>query len=157
MEKANDHPGVYIPPPLIYAAVFLLSLPAQRYFPMGNQFIYGITANILGTIGIMAGLLLVIPAIYQFIRTKNTLITVKPAHSLQHSGIYRFSRNPMYLGLLLLYVGLAFLIGNWWTLLFVPLLIVIVTYFVIRPEEKYLGRAFGESYRAYRRKVRRWI
>jgi protein-S-isoprenylcysteine O-methyltransferase Ste14 len=63
----------------------------------------------------------------------------------------------MYLGLVLLYTGLAFLTGNWWTLILLPFVVVVVNYFMIRPEEKYLERSFGQSYLEYRSKVRRWI
>jgi protein-S-isoprenylcysteine O-methyltransferase Ste14 len=106
---------------------------------------------------IVIGFIFNLPALLQFAKTKNTLVTVKPANSLQTSGIYTVSRNPMYVSLLLFYAGLAFLVGNWWTMILLPALIIIVTYFVIRPEEKYLERAFGKIYVDYKEKVRRWI
>jgi protein-S-isoprenylcysteine O-methyltransferase Ste14 len=63
----------------------------------------------------------------------------------------------MYLGLLLLYIGIAFYQGNFWTLLLVPPLINLISIFVIGKEEKYLERAFGKNYLDYKRKVRRWL
>ena len=63
----------------------------------------------------------------------------------------------MYMGLLILYSGIAMLEGNWWAFIFIPLIIIIVQSYVIRGEENYLQRAFGEEYNAYRKKVRRWI
>ena len=93
----------------------------------------------------------------QFIKSKNTVVTVKPASSLQTSGIYSVSRNPMYLGLILIYLGMAFIFGNWWTLLLFPVLIVLINYLIILPEERYLIRAFGNSYSDYKNRVRRWI
>lgn len=63
----------------------------------------------------------------------------------------------MYVGLLLIYIGLALQFGNWWTLLLIPFLIALITYRVILPEEKYLTRAFGEDYLNYQKQVRRWI
>jgi protein-S-isoprenylcysteine O-methyltransferase Ste14 len=63
----------------------------------------------------------------------------------------------MYLGLLCLYLGLIPLLGNLWTLIFVIILILVVTAAVIKPEERYLERWFGQSYAAYKLKVRRWV
>ena len=98
-----------------------------------------------------------LPRSLRFLRTRNTLVTALPARSLQTGGIYAFSRNPMYAGLLLVYCGLALLVGNWWTLLLVPVLVTVVQRVVILPEERYLQRAFGADYTAYKARVRRWI
>ena len=110
-----------------------------------------------GGIFLITGFSFVLPAVIKFFKTKNTLITIHPANSLQTVGIYTISRNPMYLGLLILYIGIAFLKGNLWTFMFIPLVILVITYTVIVKEEKYLGRTFGDSYIEYRKKVRRWI
>jgi len=101
--------------------------------------------------------ILTVPAIWKFIRSKNTLVTVKPANSLQTKGIYAATRNPMYLGLLFLYSGIAVFKGNWWTFILIPFLVFAIRFFVIRKEEDYLDRAFGSEYGLYKQKVRRWI
>ena len=98
-----------------------------------------------------------LPAVITFLQTKNTLIPVKPATSLQATGVYSVSRNPMYLGLLLIYIGVAFWIGNWWTFIFVPFLFVLINKLIIEKEERYLERAFGAAFNDYKKKVRRWI
>lgn len=97
------------------------------------------------------------PALIKFFQTKNTLITIKPARSLQTAGIYSISRNPMYLSLLVLYMGIGCFKGNLWSFILIPLLVVIVTHFVIRNEEAYLARTFGSDYTEYQKKVKRWI
>jgi len=112
---------------------------------------------IIGLTLLAIGLVFNIPAIVQFVKTKNTIVTAKPATSLQTSGIYRFTRNPMYVSLLLFYTGIAFFIGNWWTVLLLPLLVLVITFYVIRREENYLERSFGDGYIEYKRRVRRWI
>jgi protein-S-isoprenylcysteine O-methyltransferase Ste14 len=94
---------------------------------------------------------------FEFVKSKNTVITAKPATSLQTTGIYSISRNPMYLGLVFIYLGLTFQFGNWWTIFLLPILIIVITYRVILPEERYLTRAFGDEYANYKKKVRRWI
>ena len=157
METKRKHPGVYIPPPLIYALVFLLSLLLQRLFVISPSFFNTRPAHILGWITIAFSQILVLPAITGFIQSRNTLITVKPANSLQRKGLYSFTRNPMYLGLIFLYTGTAFFVGNWWSFILIPMLIVLMTVYVIKREEKYLADAFGQDYTAYKISVRRWI
>jgi protein-S-isoprenylcysteine O-methyltransferase Ste14 len=122
------------------------------YFPPKSGWVYG-----AGWVLILTAFFLLFPAIVQFIRSHNTLITIKPANSLQTAGIYSISRNPMYLGLLLIYSGVSFLKGNAWSFLVLPLLVWIVNEFVIKREERYLTRAFGLAYQDYKQKVRRWL
>jgi protein-S-isoprenylcysteine O-methyltransferase Ste14 len=154
----KDNPGVFIPPPLFYVLIFVFSFVLQRSLAIKQAFFFhSMTAIILGLIFILTGLILSIPALLQFFKSKNTIVPIKPASSLQISGIYSVSRNPMYLGLLFYYLGLALIFGNWWTIFLIPVLVLLIHYLVIVPEEKYLLRAFGNSYTEYTRKVRRWI
>lgn len=157
MERSTDNPGVYVPPPLIYAAFFLLSILIQKFLPLDNHYFKTLPAHIVGLALLVMALAFLLPALIRFLKTKNTLITIKPAASLQSTGIYSISRNPMYMGLAFIYAGLSILIGNWWTVLFIPFLIAVVTYFVIMPEERYLERAFGKTYTDYKEKARRWF
>ncbi len=157
METKRRHPGVYVPPPLIYVAIFLISILLEKLFPVSVSFFSSQAAAILGYFFILSGLLLASPALLKFVKSKNTLIPFKPAKSLQTDGIYGFTRNPMYLGLLFQYTGIAFLAGNWWTLMLIPLVLIIITAYVIKREEKYLHDAFGPDFTAYKIKVRRWI
>jgi protein-S-isoprenylcysteine O-methyltransferase Ste14 len=157
MKSTTDNPGVFIPPPLFYVIAFLLSLLLQKLIPINSAVFHSTALKIAGIV--IAGISLVfsVPALVRFVKTKNTVVTVRPANSLQTAGIYSITRNPMYLGLLLLYTGLALLTGNWWTLIVIPLLCFAVTQRIIKPEERYLSRAFGEPYQLYRDSVRRWI
>jgi protein-S-isoprenylcysteine O-methyltransferase Ste14 len=158
MKNTKDSPGVFIPPPLIYAAFFLVSFLLQGYYTIkGAFFFHSHWANIFGFIIYFVGVSFIFPALYEFVKSKNTIITVKPATSLRTDGIYSVSRNPMYVGLLLIYLGLAVQFGNWWTLILLPFLIAFITYRVILPEERYLARTFGDEYASYKKRVRRWI
>lgn len=157
MKNIKDNPGVFIPPPLFYVALFFLSFLMQRYFHIRREFFQTLFAHISGVILIITGFIFTVPALRQFIKTKNTVITIKPATSLQTSGIYSVTRNPMYLGLILVYTGLAFVIGNWWTIILLPILFILVTYLIILPEERYLSGAFRNIYPDYKKKTRRWI
>ena len=149
---AKDNPGVYIPPPLIYVAVFVIAVFLQKKTGIDHSLFQ--TRSILFT-----SILFFVPALYflirslnQFIRTKNTVVTIKAAESLQITGIYKTTRNPMYVGL-----GLTCLIGNWWNIILLPLLLLVVQEYVIKREEKYLARKFGNEYMDYRQHVRRWL
>jgi protein-S-isoprenylcysteine O-methyltransferase Ste14 len=157
MKTKIDNPGVKIPPPLFYVVTFLLSVLLQKLFFIDHFIFKSLPFEIAAVVLILISLIFIIPALRQFFKTKNTVITVKPATSLQISGVYSITRNPMYLGLLLLYGGLVFLAGNWWTIIFMPVLIIAVTLLIVLPEERYLQREFGETYSLYKEKVRRWL
>jgi protein-S-isoprenylcysteine O-methyltransferase Ste14 len=157
MKTAQDSPGVIIPPPLFYFAAFLLSFLLQAVFPINHQVLHNLPVKISGTAIIGASLAFIIPALRQFKHTNNTVVTVKPATTLQTSGVYSSTRNPMYLGLILLYTGIIPLAGNWWTLILIPVLLLVVTQLIIKPEERYLERAFKDPYLAYKEKVGRWM
>src|SRR6476659_5811095 len=146
MENKNDHPGVYIPPPLFYVVAFLASVLIQKFVPLDKVFFYITTAKIIGSIIIVAGMFFTFPSLRQFFKTKNTIVTIKPANSLQTTGIYSFTRNPIYISLLLLYTGLSFMIGNWWNFILLPLLFIMVQEYIIKREEQYLERRFGQEY-----------
>ncbi len=157
MSQKADSPGVFIPPPLFFASIFLLSFPLQKWMPVSRSFFQTGAVRIAGIIFIIASMIIGGTAVLQFFKTRNTVVTVKPANSLQTSGIYSFSRNPMYLSQMSLYTGLALLYGNWWTLILIPVVVITITLLVIKPEERYLERAFGDSYGEYKKKVRRWM
>jgi protein-S-isoprenylcysteine O-methyltransferase Ste14 len=155
--KNQNHPGVYIPPPIIYAAFFVAGLLLQRLLPLPRVWFATTSARITGWGIIATAIIVFLPALARFAISKNTLITVKPARSLQTGGIYAYTRNPMYLGLLLLYTGIAALIGDWWVFIMIPFVVFIITQFVIRNEERYLQNRFNEEYLTYKNKVRRWL
>jgi len=157
METRKDNPGIKVPPPFIYAGLFILSFLIQRIRPMDASAFHTPMAIVLSVLLAGAGTVFGLVAIRQFIRAGTSVLPVKPASSLQTGGLYAVTRNPMYMGLLLLYAGLALRFGNWWTLVLLPLLVYIMQSYVIRREEAYLLRRFGEQYEAYRKKVRRWI
>ena len=86
-----------------------------------------------------------------------TLRIDKPASSLVQNGPFRYSRNPGYLSLTMLYTGIAILRNALWAVLLVPLVLYVMKREVIEREERYLQRTFGEEYLGYKRRVRRWV
>ena len=106
---------------------------------------------------ILGGLLLIGWAMFTFARARTAILPQKAASRLVDHGPYRLTRNPMYTGLSLLYLGLM-LVMNWvWALFIFPFVIGLLYRFVISKEERYLLAEFGEEYREYCRRVRRWI
>ena len=92
-----------------------------------------------------------------FRRAKTTPVPIRPATTLVMSGPYRFTRNPMYVGLAIATLGCGRVLRTWWPLVLLIPTIAIVNEFVILPEERYLHRRFGVEYDAYARRVRRWL
>jgi len=84
-------------------------------------------------------------------------VPIKPSTALVVSGPYRLTRNPMYLGLLCVYIAAALWFGLVWALILVPLVVLAVQRLAIAKEERYLEQKFGDAYRQYRAHVRRWI
>lgn len=157
MEDEKDSPGVRIPPPTFFIIAFVLAWIFQRVIPVSKDFFRSDAADTIGYSLILLSLLFGIPALAQFIRTRNTPITYKPSTSLQTTGLFAFSRNPMYIGLFLFYAGVSLIAGNWWNFLLIPALFIVVQEYIIKHEEKYLERKFGQQYSDYRKKVRRWL
>ena len=151
---ATDHAGVVVPPPLIYVAFFLAGLALQRYVPMAR--LPGWT-ELLAAVLIMSWLVLTVWSFRRFWTSGTSMIPVRPATTLVIEGPYRLTRNPMYLGLLFLYLGVACWSGRTWPLLLAPILVYVVHVTVIGREERYLIRKFGDDYRRYQAMVRPWL
>lgn len=152
-----DSPGVRILPPFYYLMILLAGFGMQKLIPLDmGMFLYE-GVKLAGYGFILVSLLIIFISLRLFYLSKNTVITFKAASSLQTTGIYRFTRNPMYVGETLFYLGLSCLIGNWWHIILFPLLILIVQEYIIRQEEKYLERRFGQVYVSYKSSVGRWF
>jgi protein-S-isoprenylcysteine O-methyltransferase Ste14 len=151
----RDGADVRFPPPLAFVAGFLLGLGLESLVPLaGAPSTLAIAAAVIG-VGVW--LALDGSAMARFIAAKTNIVPGRPAHALVTSGPYRFTRNPMYVGMAFLYVGLALALSVLWALALLPAVLLIVDRRVIAPEERYLEAKFGEQYAAYKRRVRRWL
>lgn len=110
-----------------------------------------------GLVLTIPGLALLLHSAFLFIRQKTGLLPFSEASSLVSSGLYRFSRNPMYLGMLVFLLGVALFLGSVGAVCPVIIFGWIIHHRFIRNEELFLAERFGEEYEAYRKKVRRWI
>lgn len=151
----REHSGVVFPPPLIYLLFFLVALALERYVPLPQPPAGLFRA--LGVLFVVVALGLIVASFRHFRAAGTSVVPVRPTTALVVGGPYSFTRNPMYLGLLLLYAGLAGLFGLVWPLLLGPVLVWVVGEWVIGPEERYLAEKFGDEYHRYRDRVRRWV
>ncbi len=154
------HPGVKFPPPFLFVGAlgvaWLLESRVGRFrFVTGGE-----STSALDTAGgilMAAGVALILWGMLTFVRARTAILPIKPASRIVDTGPYRLTRNPMYTGMALAYLG-AMLLLNWgWALVVFPVVLILLYRFVISREEAYLTAAFGEEYLAYCRKVRRWI
>ena len=146
-----------IPPPVVGLATAALMWFVAREFP-ALRFTFPYQTGL--AIGLAAiGLLLDVSGVAGFLRAKTTVNPLKPAAAskLVTTGLYRFTRNPMYAGMLLLLLAWATRLSNTAALAGPPLFALYITRFQIVPEERALSSLFGREYAAYRARVRRWF
>lgn len=150
-----DNPKVRFPPPIIVLAGLAigLALDGRLAKPEMNHLLLVLAGANLAVTGLLSG----IAALGLFRRVGTNPEPWKPSSALVTDGIYRFTRNPMYLGMLLLYAGIALAAGGALTAAAWVAVFVILNVYVIGREEAYLERRFGHAYAAYRRRVRRWL
>lgn len=153
----RDHPGIIAPPPLIFAGVLLLGIGLGWLVDGPGFGLSDTTRWIASGLIIAAALAINFPAAAEFLSARTHIHPWKPAKTLVTTGIYRFSRNPMYLGMAVGYAGFSLLADSLVALAGLPVALVIMHYGVIKREERYLEGKFGDSYATYRRSVRRWI
>lgn len=149
--------GVAFPPPILYALGFGIGYGLHRLRPVALQAGGGRMRIVVGGVLIALAAGLAASALLLFRRAGTSPIPHKPTTALVVRGPYRFTRNPMYVSLAALYLGLGLLVNSLWPLLCFPVVIGMVERWVIVREEAYLERRFGDAYRAYRRRVRRWL
>lgn len=146
-----------IPPVVVSAAVAAVMLGAARLVPSGG-FRWPF-ASVVAIGLVAAGIAVAVAGVVSFRRAKTTVNPLQPAgaSSLVATGIYRRSRNPMYLGMLLVLLGLGVALGNALSLALALLFVPLMNWLQIGPEEKILAALFGAEYLAYRTQVRRWL
>jgi protein-S-isoprenylcysteine O-methyltransferase Ste14 len=152
--ESPDIPHVVAPPPLIYAVPLLAGLLLQHFRPLA--ILPPPWAHALGPLFVVLGLV-GLPAVLAFRRAGTHPQPWRPATALVTTGPYRFTRNPMYLGFTLLYLGISLWVNTVWPLLLLPLILLTIQYGVVTREEAYMERCFGDDYRTYRSRVRRWL
>ena len=144
-----------IPPPLVALTFGFLVNNSKSIFPKIEVGLGGV----FGSFMIIIGIVIILLAIIQFKKYKTTITPLNPSNAtkLIVHGIYKFSRNPMYLGLLLILFGISIIQNPIGGLLFVPLFILYINHFQIIPEESAMLYLFKDDFLKYKENVRRWI
>jgi protein-S-isoprenylcysteine O-methyltransferase Ste14 len=154
----EDSAQVKFPPPLVYVGFLLTGLLLDRLSDRVPDFI-PVSPLIMaaGGIALLSGIFVTLAGTSRFRKLGNNLEPWKHSNQIVSSGIYGYTRNPMYLGMALTYLGLALWFRSSWAVILLPVAILVIRTQVIAREERYLAKKFGDEYLAYRTKVRRWF
>ena len=144
-----------VPPPILTLLCIYFIYALDELSPNFTFMYQDVFAYFIG----VEALLIIIFAIKEFKKAGTTLSPLKidEASSLVTTGIFKFSRNPMYLGLTSLQIATGFFFGNWFMVLIIPMFIFYITFYQIIPEEKVLQGKFGDDFKIYCSKVGRWL
>ncbi len=158
--SAGRGPGIDIPPPFIFVAGFLVGGVIDRYvYHLGSPLnpTFDEAMQVLGVLLLVVGLALAFSGVATFRRMRTTIVPNRDASQLVIAGPYRFTRNPMYSGLTIAYLGLSVIWSLAWPVVLLPFVLFALYRIVILREERYLTVAFGDQYRAYQSRVGRWL
>ena len=149
--------GVVARPPLIFLSALLLGIALDYMLPLPFAMPRGVPGGVIAGTLILAGIALAAAGIGGFSRAGTPVPTNEPSRALVTAGIHGWSRNPIYVGLFALYIGIGFALRSPWIIVFVLPAAVVIRYGVVAREEAYLESRFGDAYRHYRARVRRWL
>ena len=153
--SSPDTPGVVTPPPLIFATALALGWLLDQVVPL--PVLPGAIAAWAAAVPGIAALVLVAASVREMRRAHTAVSPFTPSTALVRTGPYGRSRNPIYVALILLSLGLALLADTLWCALLLVPAVVVLRRFVIAREEAYLERRFGEAYRSYVEATPRWL
>ena len=150
--------GVRFPPPFLFVIGFLTGWTLDRFaYALPLSRFAGSALKPFGFAALTLGVVLAVWGMITFRRARTAIVPHHSASQLVTHGPYRFTRNPMYTGLTLQYVGAAALLDSAWPVIVLPVVILILFQTVISREEMYLRDAFGAEYSGYVASVRRWL
>jgi protein-S-isoprenylcysteine O-methyltransferase Ste14 len=152
---SNDNAGVFVPAPALYGIAFAVGFAAEKIAP--TQLLPFPVSAWLGLTFIAVAIAIVVSAFKALAQAHTAFDARKSTTTIVTSGAFRLSRNPTYLSLTLLLIGIAFAISSLWVLISVIPAVVATQWGVILREERYLEKKFGAGYRSYASKVRRWL
>lgn len=153
--KGGDNPGVAAPPPLIYLIALVAGLVVNRIY--SARLLPRSVPRSSGLSLVLGGFLIGLLGLREMRRVETNVSPYKPSTGIVASGPYRFTRNPIYVGFTLMYLGISALANALWPVLLLPGVLTLMNRGVIDREEAYLERKFGEEYLSYKERARRWI
>ena len=153
--KVSDAPGVLVFPPALFAGTLVLGLALHWLRPV--SLLPPLPARLAGLVVLVLSWWLVHSAEAAMKRAGTNVRPDQPSLAIVTDGPFRFSRNPMYLATTGLYLGITLLVNTPWPLILLSPMLLVLHWGVVRREERYLEAKFGEPYRAYKSRVRRWV
>ncbi|RWP63528.1 isoprenylcysteine carboxylmethyltransferase family protein [Mesorhizobium sp.] len=156
-DESRDHPGVIAPPPLVFAGFLAAGVLADKYVSGWSLLLHTLPAQVLAVLLGGAGLVFLAGALGLFRRAGTRPEPWQPTSAIVTGGVYRVTRNPMYVGMALVYAALALAVGSPLAMALLRAAILVIHRGVILREERYLERKFGDEYMAYRAWVRCWL
>jgi len=157
MAVEQDSAGVRFPPPFVYLGALLLGLTAERFVTLRSFSIDWRLLAVTGVLLFVAGAVLMVAAAGLFRRLGTNAPPSRPTTLIVTTGPYRWTRNPMYLAMTLIYTSLAIGLDSPIALALLPMVLLTIRTQVIAREERYLEAKFGDEYRRYKTEVRRWF
>jgi protein-S-isoprenylcysteine O-methyltransferase Ste14 len=158
-QRASDATtaGVITRPPFLYLACLLLGLALNRLSPLALTLPEAALIRWIAGGLIVVGVMIVAAGIRNFSHAGTPVPSNQPVRALVTTGVHGWSRNPIYVGMFLLYAGIGVAARSPWVLVLTLPLAITLRYGVVAREEAYLERRFGEAYRDYKARVRRWL
>ncbi len=153
--EERDNPGVVAPPPLIYVSALAIGLLVNSIYPIGL-----LPRGLPRTTGlplVFGGLLIGVLGFREMRRAGTNVDPYHPTTAIVDAGPYQFTRNPLYVGMTLMYCGISALSNAFAPILLLPGVLAVMRRGVIEREERYLERKFGDEYLSYKERVRRWV
>ena len=153
--NGTDNPNVAVHPPVLVLGCLLAAVVLEGFLPTAIGF--DALRGLVGTVVCVVALVIFVLAIRRFRQSGTNVQTSRPSTTVVTDGVYRFTRNPIYLSMCLFMAGLGLVLDNLWVVLSLALIVPVLRYGVIAREETYLERKFGASYLEYKKSARRWL
>jgi protein-S-isoprenylcysteine O-methyltransferase Ste14 len=155
MGEERDNPGVIVLPPFLYGGAFVVAVVLHWLWPL--PILSRAETLWPGIVIFVLGIAIGIPARRAMAAAGTNVNPMQPTTAIVATGPFRFTRNPLYVGLTLFTIGLTLVVDTWWGIVLLVPVLIVMHFGVIRREERYLERKFGAAYREYRARVRRYL
>jgi len=146
----TDNAGIRVPPPLIFLGFLILGLVFDSDFSLSWN-------TVLGGLIAIVGLILILKSVPKHKEAGTNVEPWEPTHAIISTGLYAYTRNPIYLGMAVTHGGIAIAAASLGALISLIAAVIVIQTYVIAREERYLSEKFGQEYMDYKNKVRRWI
>ena len=157
IRECNKRPRIFFPPPVLFAFIFGAGYLLQKYYALKIISGYSDIRINISIVLFIAYWIITVPTVAQMIRNNTSFSGHGCTTILLKGGFFRFSRNPLYLSLLIVMASIAFYVNSLWFVFVIPVLLLSLDRLVVVQEERFLEEKFGDDYLLYKKNVRRWL